>query len=138
MGAGRYTAAIIARRGVITIRRFLRQLFELALFPSSQRVLPGSQATLEDIFRFTASGETNRGFAEGGRLSNSKRFHADSRCARCRSSGGPIWKRISAGSPETFDSLPDSAASLQQAIHQALQIGALVIPLTWDLVRDAL
>src|SRR5208283_5041030 len=30
------------------------------------------------------------------------------------------------------------AASLQQAIQQALQIGAFAIPLTWDLVRNAL
>src|SRR5271157_3502654 len=33
--------------------------------------------------------------------------------------------------------MADFAASLQQAIQQALQIGAFAIPLTWDLVRNA-
>src|SRR5271157_4823095 len=33
--------------------------------------------------------------------------------------------------------MADHAASLQQAIQQALQIGAFAIPLAWDLVRDS-
>src|SRR5271166_51441 len=33
--------------------------------------------------------------------------------------------------------MANHAASLQQAIQQALQIGAFAIPLAWDLVRDS-
>src|SRR5271157_2924083 len=33
--------------------------------------------------------------------------------------------------------MADHSASLQQAIQQALQIGAFAIPLAWDLVRNA-
>src|ERR1035437_8101769 len=81
-----------------------------------------------------------------GRLENGIGWFPNSDCkhlaasfcrAKSRPPRPPVWKRISAGSPETFDQLADQAASLQQAIQQALQIGALAIPLTRDLVRNA-
>jgi hypothetical protein len=64
-------------------------------------------------------------------------FPPSFRPARSRPRCGPIRKGVSAGSPETFDELPDYVASRQQAVQQALQFVAFAVPLAWDLVRKA-
>src|SRR5271165_3931467 len=69
--------------------------------------------------------------------SDSKHLAASFCRAKSRPPRGPVRKRISAGSPEVFDSLAHYAAALQQAIQQELQFGVFAVPLAWDLVRNA-
>jgi len=59
MGAGGYPAAIIARWGSLLSDASSASLSTLHSFRVANGFSRGSEATMDDIFRFTASGETN-------------------------------------------------------------------------------